>query len=797
MAQDGGAKLHKVLPRVETDAAEGLSPEQAAERLHNGYANVNPDTPERTVGQIVRENVFTYFNLIFAVLAVCLVAVGSYKDLTFMPIVLINCVIGIVQELRSRAVLRKMTIITSPRATVVRGGAVATVKADDTVLDDIVIFSSGSQIYADGIVLEGECRVNEALVTGEADEIMKSAGDTLFSGSFVVSGECRARLDKVGRDSFVSTLTLEAKKSGKKQRSEMMHALTRLVQVIGVAIIPLGASMLYQNRNVLQMNMQDSIVTTVTPLIGMIPEGLYLLVSVALAVSVTRLAKMKTLVHEMGCIETLARVDVLCVDKTGTITEPFMQVRDTVLLCEDRFSAEDVAQILTDYASAQAGDNETMLALKRQYDGMPSKGALKVLPFSSSAKYSGVKFTDESAYLLGAPEKILLAGYDARRDEIESYSARGFRVLLLAMYDGEPDARAVTGGVFPVALVLLTNKIRDEAPATFKFFAEQGVTIKVISGDNPATVSQIALEAGIAGADKYIDAGTLTTERKLRRAVEEYTVFGRVTPDQKRKLVRALKHAGHTVAMTGDGVNDVLALKDADCSIAMASGSEVACHIAQLVLLDSNFAAMPRVVLEGRRVINNIERSSALFLVKNIFSFILAALKLTFALTYPMSPSQLSLFNVMFIGIPSFVLALEPNKARVHGRFLRNVILNALPAGLTDVGALLTAMFLAERFGIAADELGTMATILCAFVGFLMLLKLTVPLTTLRRALIIAMLAGFTLGAIVFSGLFNMVALSGKAIGVTALLAALTVPLMLLLTAAVRRFTHGRARQRA
>jgi cation-transporting ATPase E len=566
---------------------------------------------------------------------------------------------------------------------------------------------------------------------------------------------------------------------------------------------------------VLKVPFSDGMITTVAALIGMIPEGLYLLVSVALTVSVMRLAKHRTLVQDMRCIEMLARVDVLCVDKTGTITEPEMNVREVVPLCPDRFTQEDIAAIMADYLGGARAENETMAALGRFFTGRPARRVTRRLAFSSATKFAGAELSDGTAFLVGAWEKILAnaparvdvdtprgTGIDpyakktARVDVdidpyelCEKYSNEGYRVLLLAQYDGDVEAaaRGITGEAFPVALVLLTNKIRETAPATFRFFAEQGVSIRVISGDNPQTVSRIALDAGIAGAERYIDASELKTERQIRRAAEEYTVFGRVTPDVKRRLIRAMKAQGHTVAMTGDGVNDVLALKDADCGIAMASGSEVATHVAQLVLLDSDFSAMTHVVMEGRRVINNIERSASLFLVKNIFSFSVTLLALIFTMSYPMTPSQLTLFNVMFIGVPSFVLALEPNRGRVRGRFLTNVLLGSLPAGLCDLGAVLAVMFLGEKFALTPDELSTMATIVIAFVGLLMLIKVSLPLDRLRRALIIAMAAGFALGATVLHRMFNMSGLSGRAALIAALVCVATVPVMFLLTAAARR----------
>lgn len=780
-------RLNKVIPRVEANVGLGLSAYEARERLENGYANVSPESAEKTIGQIIKDNVLTYFNMIFFILALFIILVGSYNNLTFLPVVFANMFIGIVQELRSRSALSKLKFVASPNAVVVRDGGVITVPAEQTVLDDIAIFTGGNQIYADAIVLSGECNVNEALVTGEADEIVKLPGDVLLSGSFVVSGECRARLDKVGCDSFVSQLTMEAKKSGKTKKTGMMAALTRLVQIIGILIIPLGLAMFYQQTKVLDRSVQEGVVSTVAALIGMIPEGLYLLVSVALTVSVMRLAKRRTLVHEMGCIETLARVDVLCVDKTGTITESSMIANGVVPLCPDRFNEDDLAMILTDYAGSMGAENETMAALCEYFPGGAKRRAVKVLPFSSVNKYSGVSFNSDESFLLGAPEKILLEEYPRYRDRIEEYSSQGYRVLLLALYDGDISEKIMPGGVMALSLVLLSNNIRKEAPATFKFFEEQGVAIKVISGDNPVTVSRVALDAGIVGAENYVDASTLQTERQLLRATQQYTVFGRVTPDQKRRLVRAFKRGGHTVAMTGDGVNDVLALKDADCSIAMASGSEVACQISQIVLVDSNFAAMPSVVMEGRRVINNIERSAALFLVKNIFSFLLAVTTLIFSLTYPITPSQLSLFNIMFIGVPSFVFALEPNTALVRGKFLKNVILSAFPAGLTDFFAVLAVIMISTRLGIPTDQMATSATLILAFVGLMMLVKTGWPLNALRKALIIAMVAGFTLGAIILRDLFTMTALSGSAVWLTLAVAAASIPVMLLLSYVMRR----------
>jgi len=787
VAKQHAVRLNKVLPRLEASPERGLTSIQAKERLENGYSNTKPDSAEKTVGQIFKDNIFTYLNLVLIILALCVVLVGSYRDIIFLPVVFINTTIGIIQELRSKRALSKLSFISAPNATVIRDGQRLTVSTEDTVLDDIALFAAGQQIYADAVVLAGECHVNEALVTGESDEITKRPGDVLLSGSFIVAGECAARLDKVGRDSFVAQLTMEAKKTHGKATVGMVSALKRLVQVIGIVIIPVGIAMFFQQSRQPLITVAQATVNTVGALVGMIPDGLYLLVSMALTVSVLRLARRKTLVQERNCVETLARVDVLCVDKTGTITETNMEVKGTALLCPERFSEADINMIMSDYAGNMAADNETMEAMKKYFAAPPTKRSTSQAPFSSATKYSGITFHNDESYFLGAPEKILLSQYASYKEEIEKHSAMGYRVLLLALYQGDIHAPINDSKIMPLALILLSNKVRPEAPGTFAFFAKQGVKIIVISGDNPITVSQISKEAGIEGAERFIDAAELQTARQIKRAVSEYVVFGRVTPEQKRKLVRALKSAGHIVAMTGDGVNDVLALKDANCSIAMASGSEVASQVSDIVLLDSDFSAMPAVVMEGRRVINNIERSAALFMTKNIFSFLFATI-MTIGLQFPfpLAPTQFTLFNALLIGAPSFVLAMEPNKNIVRGRFIINVLRNALPAGLTDFFALVVLVFVGASQGIADMEISTMALYIIAFVGFLMLYKLCVPLNTIRIALIIAMIVGFVGGAIFLTYTGVLTVLSGPAIWTTIFICLGTVPMFILLTYLMR-----------
>ena len=726
------------IPVAQVDPEQGLSRAQVQERINNGYQNDSVESNSKTFGQILFSNVFTYFNMIFFVLAAAIIMVGAWYNLTFMGVVIANIVIGTVQEWRSKKKLDQLNLLSNPKANVIRAGNRQTISVQDTVRDDVVIFGAGDQIYADAVVLDGECLVNESLLTGEADELRKRPGDALLSGSFLVSGKCRAQLTAVGPDSYMSKLTLQAKQQKQRPQSEMMRSLSRLVMVIGIIIIPLGALMAFKEIKVLGNSIYDGVVSTVASLVGMIPEGLYLLTSLALLAGVLRLAQRKTLVHEMGCIETLARVDTLCVDKTGTITEPKMVVEDIVAFDPETAAEDELRSVMADYVYAMQNDNETMAALKRYFTGRVTRSTVAALPFSSSRKYGGVTFSQGETYLLGAPENILGSDYIHYQDDIEGFSQMGCRVLLLARYDGDLNDSNLIGEKEPLGLVLLTNKIRPEAPETFRYFRKQGVTVKVISGDNPVTVSEVAIRAEIPNAENYVDARTLKTDQDIARAAETYTVFGRVTPEQKRKLVRAMHRAGHTVAMTGDGVNDVLALKEADCSVAMASGSQVACQVSHIVLMESDFSAMPSVVAEGRRVINNIERSASLYLVKNIFSLCLAIISLIFTFSYPFSAAQMSLISAITIGLPSFVMALEPNNSLIRGHFLTNVVYRAIPSALSDLFLTIGVVLFVTVFGLTSVEMGTICTIVVGVVGLLMVHRTCKPYNALRKMLMVA-----------------------------------------------------------
>ncbi|MGN0242882.1 MAG: cation-translocating P-type ATPase [Lachnospiraceae bacterium] len=714
----------------------GLTQDEVKQRIEQSKTNRNPDNAGKTTKEIVYSNLFTYFNLVFTVLSILLIVVGRFRDLTFLPLVITNTLIGIIQQIRAKQTLDKLNLLHAPKATVLRDGTEAVIPVEELVEDDIILLHAGSQIPADAVLIHGEVNVNESLITGESDEIIKQREDELLSGSFVVSGTCYARLIRVGADSYASKLTMQAKELQDKQTSEMMRSLDYLVKMIGIIIIPVGVMLFLRQHYYLNLSIADSMSKTVAAIIGMIPEGLYLLASVALVVSVMRLGKQHILVHEMSCVETLARIDVLCVDKTGTITDPVITM-DRMIPCTGRDGQEllpydELKSDISDFIRNMNADNATMIALKEAFPSESGKEAVTTTSFSSATKYSSVTFED-GAYVLGAPEFVLREQYEDHRDIIEQYSQQGYRVLVYGRYQGSIDGKALTEPVTALAYLLLTNPIRKEARETFAYFAQQGVAIKVISGDNPVTVSKIAREAGIEHADSYVDASTLLNEADIQHAIMNHTVFGRVTPAQKRQFVKALKNIGHTVAMTGDGVNDVLALKDADCSIAMASGSDAASQVSQLVLLDSNFAAMPEVVVEGRRVVNNIERSASLFLVKNIFSFILSFLSIFFSFAYPILPNQIALINMCTIGTPAFFLALESNKNMVKGKFLTNVILRALPAAVTDLIMVGLGIILYHLFAIPSAQSSTMTTYIMLIVGFIMLFHICKPFNLFRR----------------------------------------------------------------
>lgn len=732
---------------------QGLTETEAKQRFLNGENNYLVDAPSKTVKEIIKENTLTYFNLVFLILAILLISVGSFRDLTFLPVIIANTLIGIIQEIRSKKVIDELTILNSPTARVVRDYKEKDILIQNLVLNDVIILKSGDQICADARVLEGEIAVNESLLTGEEDEINKKKGDFLLSGSFVVSGICYATLEKVGKDSYISKLTLQAKSIKKEEQSEIIRSLNKIVKTAGFVIIPIGLTLFIQQFVLGGESLKSSIQAMVASVIGMIPEGLFLLASVTLAISAMRLAKGKVLLHNMKSIETLARVNVMCVDKTGTITDGTMKVENVDILEDFKTENIDLNILIGDFVYNQNEDNITMKALKKHFYQNNQKQALNVISFSSKYKYSGINFNDAS-YVLGAPEYLLKENISKYEKKLENYTKKGMRVLLFGKSLKRLEKNENIGEIIPYAFIILSNPIRKNAKETFEYFKKQNVKIKVISGDNPETVSYIAEKAGIENAKYYVDARTLTTDLDLENAILKYNVFGRVSPEQKRKFVRILKRLGNCVAMTGDGVNDCLALKDADCSIALASGSDAAFKVSELVLLESDFSKMPNIVLEGRQVVNNLQRSGSLFLVKNIFSFLISVLAIFFQVKYPLEPSQISLISLFTIGMPAFFLSQVPNKDIIEGNFLKNILFKALPGGLVGTITVAAMVIFGTIFNASYTDISSASTIILAVIGLMVLLNISKPMDKYKWAIWLFSTVGITISIIFLKDLF-------------------------------------------
>ena len=740
----------------QVDPEKGLTHAQVEERCAQGKTNVDDVGQTKSVKQIVLGNICTLFNLINLILAVAILIAGSYKNVTFMGIIIANTAIGIFQEIRSKRTMDRLSFLSASKVKVIREGQEEEVISEEIVQDDLMVLEAGNQVQADSVVLEGVCNVDESFITGEADAIVKEPGDTMMAGSFLISGKCKAQAVQVGNNKYVSSISSGAK-FVKKINSEIMTSLQWIVRIVSVLIVPLGITIFLKQLHLPDATWQSAIVSTTASLIGMIPEGLMLLTSTALAVSVIRLSRHKVLVQQLYCIETLARVDTLCLDKTGTLTEGYMEVVDTMPLVEEY--AQQIPQALTALTQAIPDHNATFKAIAAKYPGGEEAAwvCTQAVSFTSKTKWSGATFEEYGTFCLGAAEFLYPSMTEELRQKIDEY-AMEYRVLLMVHFEegfvGEslPAAEKIE----PIALVLLRDKVREEARPTLEYFAEQGVDIKVISGDSPHTVAGIAKFAGVQGWDKMVDASTLKTDEELAEAANTYTVFGRVTPQQKRELVKAMKKAGHTVAMTGDGVNDVLALKAADCSIAMASGTDAARNASELVLLNSNFDSMPRVVAEGRRCINNVQRSSTLFLIKTVYSCLLAILFLFVTMQYPFIPIQLSLISTSCIGIPAFILALQPNRDRVKGRFLRNVMMKAIPGGLSVFINICFILFCAGKFNMAESTVSTLCVVVAGFTGLLILFRISRPFNWLRVLLFIAMNLIFWGGIAIFPDFFSL-----------------------------------------
>ncbi len=760
-----------------TDLNKGLSKEQVDQRRQLGQCNGNFNVKTKSTAQIIKDNVFTLFNLINVILALFVAFTGSYRNMLFMGVILCNIAIGIIQEIRSKRIIDKLSLISAPKAHLLRDCKEIEMPVSDIVIGDIMLLASGRQICADAVVAEGQCEVDESLITGESDPVVKHIGDELLSGSFVISGTVKAQVIRVGADAYANKIASGAKYI-KKQNSEMMRSINRIISTVSVCIVPFALVLFFKAIFVTQQDFNRGIVSTVAAIIGMIPEGLVLLTSAALAVSSIRLARKHTLCQDLYSVEHLARVDVLCLDKTGTITEGCMEVTDLVPIDSD-FDCEGAFNAI---ASALEDPNPTLAAIKMRFNKGTKLKCNCTIPFSSAKKWSAASFENEGTYAIGAPSFLLSEEeYRTIKPITEEYSAKGMRVLVLAYSPHQPSENDIPQGMMPKALVVLSDKIRATAPATLEYFRKQGVELKVISGDDPVTVANVAAKAGLMGADNYVDATTLSDEN-LYSASEKYTVFGRVTPYQKLELIKALKSHGHKVAMTGDGVNDVLALKEADCSVAMQSGSDAARNVSQLVLMDSDFASMPLIVEEGRRAINNIQRSAALFLVKTIFSFILAIILLIVPSAYPFQPIQMTLISGLTIGVPSFLLALEINRDRVKGSFIANVLKRAFPGGASVVIAIIVLLIAQSILDIPQEQASVIATFVTAAVCFGVLFNVCRPFNKLRAVMFMFLLTAFIGAVLVVPSLFYIVPMDAISWGVFIAIAVISLFCLAVLT---------------
>lgn len=720
--------------KFSTNIKTGLNQAQIDERMQAGLVNHTEVKTSKSYVKIFISNIFTFFNMICLACAIALWAVGSFNDTFFMVIVISNTAISIIQEIKAKKTIDKLTLTNSNFTKVLREGEELEIYKKEVVLDDILILASGMQIASDSQVVEGSVEVNESLLTGESHAIRKEVGDHLMAGSFISSGTCKAQVEKVGSANYIEKLSSKAKKYS-KPKSELLASLTLIIRLIGIIIIPLGILMAINNYRVYDGDLYSTVTKTAGSIIGMIPAGMFLLTSVALAVSVVRLAKKRTLVQELYCIEMLARVNVLCLDKTGTLTDGSMKVREMVNISNGKYDDKNINKIISSIVGSFHEANHTAIALK-SFFGKGSLVADKSIPFSSERKYMGCSFNKLGSFKIGAYEYVLKNPTEFIKHQAEEYASKGFRVLLLAECDKSFSNTTST----PLAFILLEDNIRKDAQNTIKWFKDNDVDIRVISGDNPVTVSEVARRVGISNYENYISLQGMSKQEVIEVA-DKFTIFGRVTPEQKATLVKALKAKGKTVAMTGDGVNDILALKEADCSVAIAAGSDAARSVSHLVLLDSNFSSMPSVVAEGRRVVNNIQKSSSLFLMKTLFTIIVSILVLILGKSYPFSPVQFMTLEVFVIGLPSFFLALQPNHNIIKGRFIANLLRNALPAGLLMVLNAFAMYGYQYFFDISNATLATMASIAVTCTGLVVLFNICRPFNILRGILVFAMSA--------------------------------------------------------
>lgn len=764
-----------------TNLKTGLSEEEACRRAENGQSNSGFTAKTKSISQILFENIFTLFNLINIVLAALVFFVGSFRNALFIGVVVCNTAIGIYQEIRAKRAIDKLSVISEPKAEVLRDGTGKTISADDVVIGDIMLLSAGMQICADGIVREGDCEINESLITGESDAIYKTIDSEVFSGSYVSAGFVKAEVTRVGTQSMAGRIT--SAKYFKKPFSDMMNAINKIIRILSVIIIPYGLVMMIKSLLVVKSPLETSVTSTVAALIGMIPEGLVLLTGIALAVSVIRLSKHHTLCRDLYCVEQLARVDVLCIDKTGTLTEGKLNVSE-VVTTDAGFDAE---KALADFVGAFPERNSTLKAIAEKFPINDSSAVIRKIPFSSARKYSAVQLKNGETLVLGALEFICPNCSGEILKKCEAFYADGYRVVVLAHSPKPLNGNSLPDELIVKAIITLSDIIRTTAKQTLEYFASQDIDVKIISGDALPAVVSIARRVNLANAENAIDLSQVPDEL-IPDICEKYSVFCRANPDQKLLLIQSLKALGHKTAMTGDGVNDVLALREADCSIAMSTGSDAARTVSQVVLMDSDFSSIPLVVQEGRRCINNIQRSSTLFLSKTVFSVLLTTLYLFLPLNYPLMPVQLSLISAFAIGIPSFFLALEPNTNRISGSFLKNIMTKALPVGISAAVGVAALNVLDIIFSLSNQDVTTMAAFITAAAFFGGLWNTCRPFNRIRAAMCALLLGLFSAAAFFFSKLFYLYRLSAM----STLLLVIIILAVLLLQIALRKFLGKR-----
>lgn len=775
--------------RISPSLERGLSAEQVAQKTAQGQVNHAPEPITKSTARIISDNLFTSFNAFVVAIAACIALVGAYQNLLFLMIIVANTLIGIIQEIRSKKTIEKLSVLSVPKARVLRDGRFSTVDTEALVLDDLIELTLGNQICADCIVRQGQVEVNESLLTGEADPVYKKPGDVLLSGSFVISGRCLAQVEHVGADNYATKIALEAKRP-EKYHSELMESLRKITKSTSLIILPMGLILFLRSYFLLDETIQTAVVSSAAAIIGMFPQGLVLLTSVSLAVGVIKLGRRRILVQQLFCIETLSRVDVLCLDKTGTLTTGEMSVLETLpLLCPPSLGW-DSWEALCAYVTASKDENATAAALQRYFEPLQA-AYTQALPFSSERKWGAVCFAERGTLYLGAPDFLLPDASHPLHRTVQYHTRNGCRVLLLAHSQAPLDPHRLPEDLVPVAAVVLCDTLRPEAKDTLAFFANEGVQVKIISGDHPMTVASIARQVGLPRADRYIDVSVLS-EDELAKAAETYTIFGRVKPEQKRILVHALQKNGHTVAMTGDGVNDVLALKDADCSIAMASGSDAARQVAQLVLLDSDFSCLPEVVMEGRRVINNITRTASMYLIKTVFSFLLSVITVFTPFNYPFTPIQLTLISMFCVGIPTFFLALEPSRDRITGNFLSTVLQRSLPGALIVVLYVMLIQSIGPVLGLTEPQCATLSVYLTGIANLTLLWRVCWPLNAMRGTLCLLMTAGFFTAAHLFRSLIGLTVMSGLMWPVCLVFALCCLPLMLLVERLLKKLPRLR-----